>query len=118
MLVVPSRAESLPYIVLEAAGAQVPMVATDVGGIGEVFGPYRDRLIVCDDPIVLAKALERLIEADPREVAAQAQDLAAYVATRFSIDLMSSSVIGGYHDAIARRASAKKSVERAIPAHS
>ena len=118
VLVVPSRAESLPYIVLEAAGAQVPMVATDVGGIGEVFGPYRDRLIACDDPIVLAKALERVIEADPHEVAAQGRDLAAYVATRFSIELMASSVIGGYHDAIARRTSATKSVERAIPAHS
>ena len=116
-LVVPSRAESLPYIVLEAAGAQVPMVATDVGGIGEVFGPYRDRLIACDDPIVLAKSLERMIEAEPHEVAAQAHDLAAYVATRFSVDLMVSSVVGGYHDAIARRASASRPAERSVPVH-
>ena len=49
-LVVPSRAESLPYVVLEAAGAQIPMIATKVGGIGEIFGPYRDRLICCDNP--------------------------------------------------------------------
>src|SRR5579883_428722 len=43
ILVVPSRAESLPYIVLEAAAARVPMIATNVGGIGEIFGPHKGR---------------------------------------------------------------------------
>ncbi len=37
ILVVPSRAESMPYVVLEAAGARVPMLATDVGGIPEIL---------------------------------------------------------------------------------
>ena len=116
-LVVPSRAESLPYIVLEAAGAQMPMVATDVGGVGEVFGPYRDRLIACDDPIALAKALEAMVEAEPQQVASQAQDLAAYVSSRFSVELMASSVIAGYHDAFARRAPAPVPLERSVPVH-
>ena len=39
LLVVPSRAESLPYVVLEAGGAGIPMIATGVGGIPEIFGP-------------------------------------------------------------------------------
>ena len=39
LLVVCSRAESLPYVVLEAAAATMPIVSTRVGGIGEIFGP-------------------------------------------------------------------------------
>ena len=38
-MVAPSRAESLPYIVLEAAAAAVPLITTNVGGIPEMFGP-------------------------------------------------------------------------------
>ena len=41
VLVVPSRAESLPYIVLEAVGARIPIVTTHVGGIPEIFGPVQ-----------------------------------------------------------------------------
>ena len=109
VLVVPSRAESLPYIVLEAAGAQIPMVATNVGGINEIFGPHRDRLIACNDPRVLADAMERMMEADRDEVRRQAEDLSAFVASRFSIPNMASAVIAGYHEGFARRPSAPSS---------
>ena len=104
VLVVPSRAESLPYVVLEAAGAQIPMVATSVGGIGEIFGPHRDRLIGCDDPVVLADAMHRCVEAEPAELKRQAAELAAYVAGRFTIGNMVDSVLAGYGDALGRRA--------------
>ena len=59
VMVVPSRAESMPYVVLEAAGARVPMVATNVGGIPEIFGPFADRLGPCDDPDDLRAASSR-----------------------------------------------------------
>ena len=49
MLVMPSRAESLPYVVLEAAAAGLPIIATDVGGMHEIFGPHSARLIPPDD---------------------------------------------------------------------
>jgi len=38
LLVVCSRAESLPYIVIEGAAAGMPMLATRVGGIPEISG--------------------------------------------------------------------------------
>ena len=101
-LVVPSRAESLPYIVLEAAGAQVPMVATDVGGIGEIFGPHRDRLIACNDPVALANALDEALETGPASRRRQAEELAAFVSKRFTVAVMVDSVLAGYRDAFAR----------------
>jgi glycosyltransferase involved in cell wall biosynthesis len=103
ILVVPSRAESLPYIVLEAAAAQVPMVATDVGGIGEIFGPYRNRLIPCNNPTILAAAMKAALEADPRELRRECAALAAFVGTQFTIIDMADAVLAGYADAIANR---------------
>ncbi len=101
-LVVPSRAESLPYIVLEAAGARVPMIATDVGGIGEIFGPYRERLIACDDPAGLANALECALDTEPTLSRRHVEDLAAFVSKRFTTAAMVESVLAGYRDAFAR----------------
>ena len=103
VLVVPSRAESMPYIVLEAAGARVPMVATDVGGIPEIFGPYRDRLGPANDPADLQARVEATLAMPETERQALAADLAAHVAERFSIQTMVNSVMAGYADALAVR---------------
>src|SRR5690606_7037252 len=57
ILVVPSRAESLPYVVLEAGAAAVPVLATRVGGIPEIFGPDAGLLLPPGDAPALAAAL-------------------------------------------------------------
>jgi glycosyltransferase involved in cell wall biosynthesis len=44
-VVVPSRAEAMPYIVLEALAAGMPMIATAVGGIPEIFGANSSALV-------------------------------------------------------------------------
>jgi len=59
VLVVPSRAESLPYIVLEAAAAGVPVLASRVGGIGEILPS--DRLVESGDAKALADAIGRSV---------------------------------------------------------
>ena len=43
-IVVPSRAEAMPYIVLEALGAGKTLIATRVGGIPEILGETCDAL--------------------------------------------------------------------------
>ena len=45
IIVVPSRAEAMPYIVLEALAAGMPMIASAVGGIPEIFGPGSPALV-------------------------------------------------------------------------
>lgn len=103
VLVVPSRAESLPYVVLEAAAAQVPMVSTNVGGIGEIFGPYRDRLIPCDNPTLLAERLEAALAMPVDTLRREAAELSVFVASKYTIDDMANAVLAGYGEALARK---------------
>jgi glycosyltransferase involved in cell wall biosynthesis len=81
----------------------MPMVATDVGGIGEIFGPYRHRLIPCDDVGTLADRLAAMLALAPAARADDAEMLAQFVATRFTLSGMAEGVIEGYREAIARR---------------
>ena len=58
-LVVPSRAESFPYIVLEAAAAGLPLLATNVGGIPEIVSGTDTALLPPEDADALAQAMLR-----------------------------------------------------------
>ncbi|MFC3133040.1 glycosyltransferase [Microbaculum marinum] len=94
-IVVPSRAESLPYIVLEAAAARLPIVATNVGGIPEIFGAQSERLVPPGDAPALAAAMRRIL-CDGDAASAEASDLAADIATRFSLDSMAERILDAY----------------------
>lgn len=103
IMIVPSRAESLPYIVLEAAAAQLPLIATRVGGVPEIFGPHSKRLIESDNPRALCAAMSRTLDEDPRDQAMKARALAEYVAGQFSLGKMVDDVLSTYRTAIAAR---------------
>jgi len=102
LLIVPSRAESLPYIVLEAAAGGVPMLATDVGGIPEIFGPHRGRLLPPGDVPTLAAAIGKAI-ADPAGVRAAAQALREQVRAAFCAETMTAGVLAAYRAALVRQ---------------
>lgn len=51
VLVVPSRTEGVPGVLLEAALTGVPVVATDVGGVAEVAGPLSGVEVVGRDDL-------------------------------------------------------------------
>ena len=103
ILVVPSRAESLPYIVLEAAAAGVPMLATNVGGIPEIFGPHNNLLLPAGDPARLADAIALALD-DPDRLRAAAQALRERVRAAFSAETMVERVMAAYQAAAALRA--------------
>lgn len=84
MLVLPSRWEGLPLIVLEAMAANCPVVASNVDGIAEVLRHEHSALLVPpDNPAALAAAIERLLLDVPlrqRLVAQARRDVEAYSA--------------------------------------
>jgi glycosyltransferase involved in cell wall biosynthesis len=102
MLVVPSRAESLPYIVLEAAAVGLPMIATNVGGIPEIFGPDARALVPPGDARALAAAIGQSMQDRGARHSASLR-LKARVRASFSADVMTDAVIAAYHEALARR---------------
>ena len=99
VMVVPSRAESLPYVVLEAAASAKPLIAARVGGIPEIYGPFSDQLVTPEDPAALAAAIAGSLD-DPAAAASLAQKVSARVAELFSLDAMVEGVIAGYQSAL------------------
>jgi glycosyltransferase involved in cell wall biosynthesis len=61
LLALPSYAEGVPNVVLEALAAGRPVVATRVGGIPEVVDDAAGRLVACRDIGALAAALEEVL---------------------------------------------------------
>jgi glycosyltransferase involved in cell wall biosynthesis len=102
LLVVPSRAESLPYVVLEAAAAGMPLIASRVGGIPEIFGPDAAVLFPPGDPTALARAISSAL-AQPQNLAATALRLQQRVRAAFSTDAMTEAVLAAYQEALTRR---------------
>jgi glycosyltransferase involved in cell wall biosynthesis len=100
-MVVPSRAESLPYVVLEAAAAGKPLIATGVGGIPEIYGPLSDRLVPPEDAPALACAVAAALD-EPAGTARTVQRLRDRVANSFTVAAMVDGVVAGYRDALER----------------
>ncbi len=116
IMVVPSRAESLPYVILEAAAAAQPLVSTDVGGIPEIYGPdHAHRLIRPNDPAALAYAIRLALGMSDEDRRAEAQHLAAFVRGRFTLEQMLDGALAAYRAALARRRGANGSDPLSLP---
>jgi glycosyltransferase involved in cell wall biosynthesis len=102
ILVVPSRQESLPYVVLEAAAAGVPIIATKVGGIPEIFGPYAKSLIPPDDRDALVRSVGAALD-NPAALNATAQAVQQRVRADFSLDAMVDGGLSAYRSALVAR---------------
>lgn len=99
IVVVPSRAESLPYIVLEASAAGRPVLATRVGGIAEIYGPTADSLVAPDSVAALRSAMDAALR-DPARSVAEADQRKAFIAERFSLATMTDRIENLYRNLI------------------
>jgi glycosyltransferase involved in cell wall biosynthesis len=102
LLIVPSRGDSMPYVVIEAAAAGIPMIAANVGGIPEIFDSYTDALFAPDVVTALADAIEAALN-DPAAAAARATSLRERILMHFSQNAMVEGVMAGYRETFARR---------------
>lgn len=103
LLVVPSRGDSMPYVVIEAAAAGVPMVAANVGGIPEIFGPdHADALFAPNIVGAMADAIEGALD-NMEATQARARLLRERIFLHFSQKAMVEGVLAGYRDAFANR---------------
>ena len=94
ILVMPSRAESFPYVVLEACAAGVPLIASNVGGIPEVL--VSDNLVPPNDAPALGRRLAAALS-DPGAVAATAAGARERLRSTFSAGAMTEQVMSLYN---------------------
>jgi glycosyltransferase involved in cell wall biosynthesis len=99
--VVPSLAESLPYVVLEAAAARLPVISTRVGGIPEIFGPTAASLVPPGDAAALGAAMQQAID-DPAAAQAEMAERLAHIESRFSLATMTDGIEALYRAVLAR----------------
>jgi glycosyltransferase involved in cell wall biosynthesis len=99
--VVPSLAESLPYVVLEAAAAGRPVIATRVGGIPEIFGPTAESLVPPGDAAALRTALQGFLDR-PEAAAVEAAQRLNFIRERFSLAHMTDAIESLYRRALAQ----------------
>lgn len=94
-IVIPSLAESFPYIVLEALAAGAPVISTNVGGIPEIFGPYDDDLLSPGDVAALTKAMVQMLDHYDSAIS-RSVVIKDYVRSQFNLENMQDEIIAYY----------------------
>ncbi|VVT16559.1 glycosyltransferase family 4 protein [Rhizobium sp. EC-SD404] len=97
-VIVPSRAEAMPYIVLEAVASSKPVIASRVGGIPEILGKDSAALVEPGNARALGATMSVAI-VDPFSLDAEMPD-AAQFAQRFSVETMADGVMSAYGTAL------------------
>ena len=99
LVVVPSRAEAMPYIVLETLAARKPMIASAIGGIPEIFGARSPALVQPEPASVAAKIAQALSDL---EAYRQLMPTTAELRSRFGADVMAAQIEKAYFAALGR----------------
>lgn len=100
-LVLPSLAESLPYVVLESVAMDVPVLATRVGGVPEILGE-RDSWIIPGNAVDLADKMRMFLDGDLSSVG-NVEDIRIRAKSLFSLDRMVDSTLDFYVACLASR---------------
>ncbi|CAN5326541.1 glycosyltransferase family 4 protein [soil metagenome] len=99
VLVVPSRGDSMPYVVIEAAAAGLPIVAASIGGIPEILGQHTEGLFAASSIGAMADAIETAL-GDLDASRDRARSLRERVFAHFSQNAMVEGILAAYRDAL------------------
>lgn len=66
-LIIPSRIESVPVVLSDAAQAGIPVIATDVGDMGRILKEYRCGIVVEPEKHSLASAISEFLNKEKSE---------------------------------------------------
>ena len=87
-VIVPSRAEAMPYIVLESLAAGKPVIATAIGGIPEVFGADSPALIKPEK----TELARKMIDTQKCPQLSAAMPNISELRARFGVDVMAARI--------------------------
>jgi glycosyltransferase involved in cell wall biosynthesis len=97
VFVLPSKSgEGLPLVALEAMSCGVPVIATNIGGIGEIMVNGFGKLVPANNPEALAEAILEFAESD----FAKNSELRAIVEEKYGWDINVERLAGIYEELI------------------
>lgn len=94
-LVLPSFAEGLPVVIMEAMALRRPVISTYVAGIPELVRPGTDGwLVPAGDIEALGEAMQTCLDASPEDLARMGEAAHARVITRHDVDKAAGMLVG------------------------
>jgi glycosyltransferase involved in cell wall biosynthesis len=97
----PSRADTLPLVILEAMASGLPVVATNVGGIPYEVTPEEGMLVPAGDSAALAEALDRMCNDESMRLQ-MASSARRRVTAHFDWEVSARLALENYETAMAR----------------
>lgn len=102
VLVLPSYMEGIPGVIKEAGMCELPVIASNVGGIPELLGKDRGYLIAPHSSSEIEAAILYVMD-HPNEAAERAARLKTFIADNFLMDRISSRQLAVYNTVLSAK---------------
>lgn len=89
--IMPSRAEGLPYMILETIAAQMPLIASNVGGIPEIYGTNDNLLFESENVDQLYEYMKNTLNGTSQHIK-ETKKLQNYVQNNFNVEKMAKDI--------------------------